>query len=251
MISMNHCVRVLVGLLFAVTVVGCVTEVRGGTQPKSEEAQLLAQLDLARGYLSQRNWARARAPLSRALELDPRSVEALVLTGYLYQSEDETALAENYYKQALRIDRTDAQALNNYGSFLFAEQRYPEAVEWLQRATEDPDYEQRAQVYENLGLALLETDAEDKALLAFHRSLNLNARQARSSLELASIYYDRGELRRADEFYSAFRGLARQNRRSLCVGFKIASKRGDLDQAASYGLALKNLYSDASECLTE
>lgn len=240
--------RLAVACLFAAVVSGCITTVVGGTQPAEDDDRVKAHLDLARGYLNKKNWNRAKTPLRKALEIDPRSVETHVLFAYVYQNEGEKELAENSFKEALRISPRNSQALNNYGTFLFRERRYEEAAKVLRRAAADPTYAQRAQSYENLGLALARIDEMDDAVAALERSLELNFRQARATLELASIYYGRDDLEKASRYYENFKVLARQNRRSLCLGFKIASRQGDLNQASSYGLALKNLYGDVSKC---
>ena len=138
--------RTLIGLLWVVLVGGCVTETTGNLpEPATLNERVQAQLDLARGYLENRDFTRARSPLNRALEIDPRSVEANVLMGVLSQAESDPELAEQHFKSALRLEPDNAQALNNYASFLYAQQRYSEAVERLRKLVRDPDYRARSQ----------------------------------------------------------------------------------------------------------
>jgi type IV pilus assembly protein PilF len=174
-------------------------------------------------------------------------VEAHVLLGVLNEREGDTHLAEASYRDALRIDPDDAQALNNYGSFLYGEGRYEEAVVPLRRLVKNPNYRARAQAYENLGIAELALGERGRAREAFERSLNLNYAQPRSSLELAQLAFDDGEYTTAQEYYEGFRSLARQNARSLCLGVKLGQVLNDPDQVASYTLALKNLYPNSAE----
>ena len=69
----------------------CITETSGGMPgPAPVEDRIAAQLDLARGYLENRDWTRAKAPLERALEIDPRNVEAHVLSAVLFHAESST-----------------------------------------------------------------------------------------------------------------------------------------------------------------
>jgi len=240
-------------IVFAVAVAlvvlaGCVTETTGPThEPAERSKRVEAQLDLARGYLSNRDYARARAPLKRALDIDPRSVEAHVLMAVLSESDGDMRLAEEHYRTALRLDPNHAQALNNYGSFLYAEGRYHEAVDVLRKLVKDADYRARSQAYENLGLAELKVGATDKAKEAFTRALMHNFAQARSSLELADMAYADGELDAAREYYEAFRQRSTQTPRSLCLGMKIGQALGDVNQQASYSMALQNLYPNSPE----
>ncbi len=71
-------------VLLVVFLAACVTESSGGLPPPAEDnIRLQAQLDLARGYFESQDWSRARPPLRRALEIDPRSAETHVLFAVL------------------------------------------------------------------------------------------------------------------------------------------------------------------------
>ena len=205
-------------VMLAMGLAGCVTETTGGgPEPAAAAQRLQAHLDLARGYLEKRDYTRARPPLTRALEVDPRSVEALVLMAVLNEAENDSDLAEQHYRSALRIDAANSQALNNYGSFLYGQGRYAEAAEHLRRLVKNSDYRARSQAYENLGMAELRLGDRAAAMEAFNRALLLNANQARSSLELASMAYVDGDYALAQQRYDGFRRSARQTPRSLCL----------------------------------
>lgn len=236
----------LAGLLAA----GCVTETTGGLPPPAPtEERVQAQLDLARGYLEQRDLDRAKPALLRALEIDPNHVEAHVLTAVLFHAENEYELAEYHYKMALRLDPDNPQALNNYGTFLYSRGRFEDAIVPLSQLVKDTGYRARAQAFENLGLAHLRAGNRAEAEAAFVRALELNFRQARSTLELADMAYNRGDIRGAYTRLLEFKTMARQNARSLCLGLKVATAQGDADQVASNALALKNLFPDqADQC---
>jgi type IV pilus assembly protein PilF len=210
-----------------------------------------AQLDLARGYLEQGDLNRARPPLEKALQIDPQHVEALVLGAVLFHAENEYELAEQYYQRALDIEPGNAQALNNYGTFLYSRGRYRDALVPLSRLVRDTSYRSRSQAFENLGMAYLRADDEAEAEAAFLRSLELNFRQAGATLELAELAYGRGEYEAAASRLMEFKTMARQSARSLCLALKVAQATGDNDQAASNELALNNLFPDqAGQCRT-
>ena len=227
---------------------GCVTEVTGSTiEEASETARVKAQIDLARGYLAENSYQRARRPLDKALEIDSRSVEAHVLKAIIHQQEEEIELAEKHYKLALRYDSNDAQALNNYGGFLFAQGRVEDALVPLRKSVEDTAYSARAQAFVNLGLVEASLDNVDAAREAFERSVMLNSQQSRPHLELADIYYTDGNVMRAANHYGQFRTAAQQTPRSLCLGIKIATALELADEQSSLRLALKNLYPGSDE----
>lgn len=247
-------VRAATLLVLAWLLAGCVTTSTGGHQPASKQVQLQAQLDLARGYLEQRSWNRAQAPLQRAQEIDPRSAEAYALMGVMYQGLKEPERAEQAYQRALRYDPGHAMALNNYGSFLYAQGRYQEALQPLRALVEDPSYRERARAYENLGLTELQVGNDARARDAFERALSFNVVLPRSSLELARLAYGAGDYTAANQYYEMFRTRARQTPGSLCLGIQLARLAGNDNQVASYQIALKNLYpnsAEASRCLQE
>jgi len=239
---------VLLGLVVMAGLTGCVTEVTGNSiEEASESARVKAQIDLARGYLEENSFQRARRPLEKALEIDNRSVEAHVLKAIIHQREEENALAEKHYKLALRYDPTDAQALNNYGGFLYAQGRVEDALVPLRKSVEDTAYSARAQAFVNLGLVESSLDNVDEARSAFERSIMLNDQQPRPHLELADIYFTSGNVMRAADHYGQFRTGARQTPRSLCLGIRIATALQLADEQSSLRMALRNLYPGSEE----
>ncbi len=226
---------------------GCVTTSTGGFQEAPKEVRLQAHLDLARGYLEHRNWSRAKVPIEQALAIEPHSAEAYTLMGVMYQGQKEPALAEKAYRRALRYDPDYAMALNNYGSFLYGQGRYQDALGPLRKLVRDPDYRERAHAYEVLGLTELRTGDREEARQAFEQALSFNTVLPRSCLELAQMAYDRNDYKTASQYYDMFRSRARQTPGSLCLGIRLARRSGDQDQLASYSLALKNLYPDSAE----
>jgi type IV pilus assembly protein PilF len=226
---------------------GCVTETPGVPEPASKEARLEAQINLARGYLESTNPARARAPLERALEIDPGSADALGLFAVFYQRDEEYDLAETYYRRALRADSRHPANLNNYAAFLYAQGRYKEALGPLQTLVSITSYRGRAMAFENLGLTQLRLGQNAEARAAFDRALGLSPEMSGSNLEMAALAYGDGDYRSAQQYYDVFRARSRQSPRSLCLGIKLARATGDADQRASYEVALRNLYPESPE----
>jgi len=69
-------------LMILASLGGCVTTVEGNAiEQGTNEERVKAHIELARGYLEERNFQRARTPLEKALTIDSRSVEAHVLKG--------------------------------------------------------------------------------------------------------------------------------------------------------------------------
>jgi type IV pilus assembly protein PilF len=150
---------------------GCATSPQDNRNDVSSDAALEAYTRLGLQYLQARDTANARASVQRALEINNDYAPAYNALGLIFQFEDETQLAEQYYKDAIRLDRDSAMFHNNYGAFLYAQKRYREACNELEKATSDPFYTGRGRAFENLGRCYNQIGENVKALDAFERSL--------------------------------------------------------------------------------
>lgn len=235
-------------LLFTLSLTGCVStgDIDRMTTAEGRNEARDAYIQLGIGYLQQGTPERAKAPLKKALELDPSSADAHAALALVFQTEMENQLADKHYRQALSA-RSDARILNNYGSFLYEQGRYQEALERFGQAAADTLYSERSRVFENMGLTALRLGDTEQARDYFLRSLRLNARQPSTLLELAVLAFDSKQYVPAREYYQRFSDLSAQNARSLLLGSRLARIFDDRDRAASLGLQLKRLYPASSE----
>ncbi|HLD66988.1 MAG TPA: type IV pilus biogenesis/stability protein PilW [Pseudomonas sp.] len=228
---------------------GCVSS--GDVDPmksdKGRDEARDAYVQLGVGYLQQGDTERAKTPLRKALELDSSNADAHVALALVFQTEMEPELAETHYRKALSQRGQDARLLNNYGGFLFEQQRYKEAYERYQAAAADTLYPDRSRVFENMGLTALKLDQPEQARKHFERSLRLNSRRPNALLELALLSYDSKDYVPARGYYDSYSQLAAQNARSLLLGARLARVYEERDKAASLGLQLKRLYPGTPE----
>jgi type IV pilus assembly protein PilF len=236
-------------LVIASLLVGCVST--GSVDPmktdKGRDEARDAYIQLGIGYLQEGASERAKVPLKKALDLDPSSADAHAALALVFQIEMEPKLADEHYRKALSQRGDDARLLNNYGSFLFEQKRYPEAFERYQQAAQDNLYPERSRVFENLGLTSLKLQQREQAKTYFERSLRLNSRQPRALLEMAELSYEDKHYVPARSYYESYIALAEQNARSLLLGTRLARVYEDRDGAASLGLQLKRLYPGTPE----
>jgi type IV pilus assembly protein PilF len=134
--------RMVLTLLLSLFVSACTTtDTNNDSNADSASAELVQRhLDLAVGYLRNRDYQRAKEKLAKALDIDPKNADVHATYGTVFQLEGELELAEEYFKQAVRYDSNSAQIRNSYGAFLFSEKRFQEAVEQLSKASEDRFY---------------------------------------------------------------------------------------------------------------
>ncbi|HIG41789.1 MAG: type IV pilus biogenesis/stability protein PilW [bacterium] len=226
----------------AVLLSSCVTEVTGPNRKADPEKQLQAYIDLGIGYIRNGEYARAKENLTKALNLDPKSAKAHHAMGRLFQIEGDYDLAETHFKRAISQDRYFTQAQNTYGAFLYGEGRYEEAIEHLIIAADDRLYQNRALVFENLGVCHNKLGNTDEAQMAFLRATQLNPRQPRALLELAEIRYSQKEFVESRSYYRRHISGSSQSARSLLLCVKLAVVFDKPDENASCSLTLRNVF---------
>ncbi|WP_415753312.1 type IV pilus biogenesis/stability protein PilW [Pseudomonas leptonychotis] len=237
-------------LLAASLLTGCVTT--GSVDPmktdKGRDEARDAYTQLGIGYIRQGATERAKVPLKKALELDPSDPDAHAALALVFQIEMEPALADEHYRKALAQRAGDPRLLNNYGSFLYEQQRYQEALERYIEASQDTLYPERSRVFENLGLTSLQLKQREKAKAYFQRSLRLNSRQPRALMEMAQLSYEDKQYVPARGYFESYMALAvEHDARSLLLGVRLAKIFEGRDNAASLGLQLKRLYPGTPE----
>lgn len=242
------------GLLgFALLLGACVTETSGGFNVTPSETQALQDyIQLAVGYLEGGDLANARRHLNNAEAIDPDNSEVFAIWGLVHAREGETDLADASFRRSLRIDATNSQARNNYAAFLFANDRFENAYEELQRVVQDTAYSGRAQAFENLGMAALRLERMAEAEQAFNRAVQLNPNQLRSSLELASLALGRQDLLQARTLYNRYLTVLQfynlgHNARSLWVGVQLENALGNSVGMQTLGSQLEAQFSATAE----
>ncbi|PTS85691.1 type IV pilus biogenesis/stability protein PilW [Pseudomonas sp. HMWF032] len=236
-------------LLAASLLAGCVTT--GNVDPmktdKGRDEARDAYVQLGIGYLQQGETERAKVPLKKALDLDASNADAHAALALVFQIEMEPKLADEHFRKAIAERRGDARLLNNYGSFLYEQKRYTEAMELYSEAAQDNLYPERSRVFENLGLTALQLNQREQAKEYFQRSLRLNSRQPRALMEMAQLSYDDKQYVPARGYYDSYLALSQHDARSLLLGVRLAKIFEERDDAASLGLQLKRLYPGTPE----
>jgi type IV pilus assembly protein PilF len=242
-------------VLCMVLLVGCVTTTnsRYGNHAKASEA-LEKYTDLGLVYLQKGDTHEAMRPLRRALELGPQSPDVHAAFAMLFELEKDFLRAENYFNNALSYSSgvNKTRIRNNYASFLFKTERLMDACEQLRLASEDPFYERRATVYENLGVCYQRLGLNDNALEAYERAINIDDTRGRAFLEAAYLQFGNDNLDVSGEYHVNFQRLVRDRTassspKSLWLGVKLARYRGDQNAEASYELKLRNQFPDSPE----
>ena len=206
-------------------------------------------VSLGMAYLQRGNRDASRRNFEKAFDLKPNSKKAHNGMGLLYQLNGEVDLAESSFERAIKIDNDYSQARVNFGAFLYQQQRYQEAFDQFQTASNDLSYDQRALALAYLGRASLQIDNIERAKSAFEHSLNIDNSLSIAQIELAEIHFDRQEYPQAKKYLDQYSATQQSSARSLWLGIRIERIFGNKDKEASYALALKNLHPYSNEYL--
>ena len=241
--------RAVLVLLLALLVSSCqsVNAPRGGGADNGTSELVQRHLDLAIGYLRNRDYQRAKEKLAKALDIDPRNADVNVTYGLVFQLEGENDLAEEYFKRAVRYDPESAQIRNSYGAFLFSEKRFPEAVEQLSKASEDRFYPNRPMVFENLGVAYNRIGQPKDAENAFTRATQLNPEQSRALIELGEIRFDEQNYIESRDYYRRYSEAGPSTAKSLWLCVRLSRIFNDNNEEASCSEALEGIFPGSDE----
>lgn len=229
---------------------GCVTETNKRPEQSVDINKALElHIQLAENYVQKNNRESARHHLRKAFEIDKNSAGATAAMARLYQLEGEPKLAEEYFRRALRRDKTLTKARNEFGSFLYHAKRYEEALIEFEIAASDLDYDNRARVLVNVGRTSLKLGNNVRAETVFKHASVLNRELAAPLIELAELSLQQQKYADAKNYLDRYTALTRTTARSLLLGIRIERTFGNKDAEASYALALKNLYPYSREYL--
>lgn len=236
----------LVVLSLALT--GCITETNNRmAQNKNPQKALEAYVDAGMLYMQRNQMDDAHRTLSRAYEIDKNDPSVNNAMALFFSIEGDKPQTEKHFKQALTVDPDFSQARNNYAAFLFQEGRYKDAIQQLERVVKDYRYDRRSTAYENLGQCYLKVNEFEQAEEAFNRALRLNPNLSVSLLELAHLYYEKGNNLAASQYLASYEKISRPSPRQLWLGIRLQRVLGDKNKLASYELALRNMFPGSAE----
>ena len=236
--------------LFSLFLTSCVTENSGSNHRKVDsEKALELHNQLAAGYVKNKNRESARLHLKKAFAINKKSPEATLTLAELYQLEGEMSLAEDTFRQAIRLKRNFSDAQNAFGVFLYTQKRYEESLEQFEKAAADLDYKARAEALVNVGRNSVMLGNNARARAAFEHASILDKRMSIPYLELADIHFQSQEFAQAKRYLDTYMNREQPNARALYLAIRLERIFGNKDKEASHALSLKNYFPYSKEYL--
>jgi len=138
-------------------------------------------------YNNEKKFTLAIESLNKALDLDPNSRSTKHLLANIHNSIGDWSISENLYKELIKSDQKDAQALNNY-SYTLAEKglKLKEALNMSQKAIElEPD---NAAFLDTMGWVFYKLKKYNKAINYIQKSISLNPNNIVVLEHLGDVY---------------------------------------------------------------
>jgi protein O-GlcNAc transferase len=202
------------------------------------------------GYYQKGDFKEAESRYKNILKKQPQQVDALHFLGIIYYQLGNYDLAIDYIKRELQANPKDADAYNNLGLALQGKRKLDEAVDCFQKALQlDPAL---SNTYYNLGNVLKEKGEPDEAVACFQKALKLDPNFAYAYNNLGVIFKEKGLL---DKAVPCFQKAIQLNPNLTSTYYNLGlglQKKGRLDEAISCfqkALQLNPNYADACNSL--
>jgi type IV pilus assembly protein PilF len=228
--------RERLGLLAAALLLAaCASAPRSGNDASTtDERAAQLQVELGQQYMAKGDLETAQGKLQRALQLDPRSVDAHTLMAVLNERIGRPEVAEKYYRDALKIKPEDGALNNNLGAFLCGRGNFQESLELFEKAAADPFYRTPAVAFSNAGVCARKAGDLTASDGHFRRALELDPKSSTALYELARVSFERKEYMRARAFIQRYESLAPADAPMLLLASEVEQALGDRKRSQAY-----------------
>jgi len=217
------------------------------TQADREKAAAI-NAELAITYMKQDNLRAAREKVDRALEQNPRSVEAQMAAGFVYDRLGEDKKAGAHFEQAVKLSGKDnPDALNNAAVFECRKGSKKRGEELFLQAAASPFYRTPEVAYANAGHCALADGRPKDAERYFREALARRPNMPDPLLAMADIQHEAGNDMQARAFVQRYNEAAPATAQSLWLGYRIEVGAGDAVAAEEYARRLRMEFPTSAE----
>ena len=184
--------------------------------------------ELAITYLKQDNLRAAREKADKALEQNPRSVEAQMAAGFVYDRLGEDKKAGAHFEQAVKLGGKDnPDTLNNAAVFQCRKGNKKRGEELFLQAAASPLYRMPEVAFANAGQCARADGRPKDAERYFRQALARNPNMPDPLLSLADIQHEAGNNMQARAFVQRYHEAAPATAQSVWLGYRIERDAGD------------------------
>jgi tetratricopeptide (TPR) repeat protein len=179
---------------------------------------------LGKLYLDEGRTAEAEEQFRQSVEIEP-NIMGYGRLGLIHWHGGDVKLAEQEWREALRLAPNDPSILNNLGLVYTNQGRYTEAVSSFHKAIELKPGDPNPHI--NLGIAYGKTDQNASAETEFRTALSLSPDNSQAHFKLGALFLSQGRRAEAMREYQAGLKSDPENRDALAAVGKLSSRVRD------------------------
>jgi type IV pilus assembly protein PilF len=203
--------------------------------------------DLAVNYLEIRNLGVALEEAGIAQRSDPSYAPAFNVAGLIYIELKDDRMAEESFRQALRINARDADTNNNYGTFLCDRKREADGIKHFLVAISDPLYQFPDRSYVNAGVCARRRGDLAGAENYFRNALKFQPNQIQALYQLADMSYARASYAETRTVLARLVPVAAGSPEILWLMLRTERRLGDGNALDSLAHQLRTNFPDSKE----
>lgn len=203
--------------------------------------------DLSVNYLEIRNLGVALEEAGIAQRTDPSYAPAFNVAGLIYIELKDDRMAEESFRQALRINSRDADTSNNYGTFLCDRKREAEGIKHFLVAISDPLYQFPDRSYVNAGVCARRRGDLAGAENYFRNALKFQPNQIQALYQLADMSYARASYAETRTVLARLVPVASGSPEILWLMLRTERRLGDGNALDSLAHQLRTNFPDSKE----
>jgi type IV pilus assembly protein PilF len=188
----------------------------------------------------------ARRFAEQALELDPDSAAAHTLRAVVADRAGNSRLAGRHYQRAVELAPYLGGMHNNYGTWLCANGREQESLQWFEQALADRNYPTPAAALANAGACARKAGAAERAVRYLDAALEIDPANPVALAAMAEHEFRAGRAFQARAFSQRRLAAAPADAASLVLASQIEQKLGDKEAADRYVQRLRAEFPAAS-----
>jgi type IV pilus assembly protein PilF len=235
---MNRCVPAAV---LALALIGAAAPAQADRAQDRANREQAARVNaqLAMTYLRQGDLVSARDKIEKALDQNPRTPETQMAAGFVYDRLGQDDKAADHFAQAVKLDRDNADVLNNAAVFECRKGDKKKGEEYFLLAAASPLYRTPEVAFSNAGRCARADGRPKDAEKYFRQSLAVRSDQPDTLLELADLLHEMGSNMPARAFLQRYAASAPASAESLWLGYRVESALGDRASAEEYARRLR------------